>query len=86
MEKIHILGSNYHTQLLAQIPKENLPTTFGGDCVCEGGCQFSDAGPWQATQPEPTPTATATAPSPSPAPEPTPATTIATPAAAPTQS
>lgn len=86
MDKIQVLGSNYQAQLLSQIPKENLPKIFGGDCDCEGGCLFSDAGPWQPKPgPTPTPTVTATAPSPSPAPEPIP-TTIVPPAATPTQS
>ena len=43
--KIHVLGSSYQKELLAQVPKENLPKEFGGDCECEGGCQLSDAGP-----------------------------------------
>ncbi|KAF2174739.1 SEC14 cytosolic factor [Zopfia rhizophila CBS 207.26] len=47
VNKIHILGSGYEKELLAQVPAENLPKEFGGTCECEGGCQFSDAGPWQ---------------------------------------
>ena len=43
--KIHVLGSNYQKELLAQVPKENLPIEFGGECQCEGGCQLSDEGP-----------------------------------------
>jgi hypothetical protein len=46
VNKIHILGSGYEKELLAQVPAENLPKEFGGTCACEGGCQFSDAGPW----------------------------------------
>jgi hypothetical protein len=45
--KIHVLGSGYQKELLAQIPKENLPTTLGGECNCPGGCMFSDLGPWK---------------------------------------
>jgi hypothetical protein len=45
--KIHVLGSGYEKELLGQIPKENLPKRFGGSCNCEGGCEFSDEGPWQ---------------------------------------
>lgn len=45
--KIHVLGSGYQTELLAQVPKENLPKLFGGSCACVGGCELSDAGPWQ---------------------------------------
>jgi hypothetical protein len=45
--KIHVLGSGYEKELLAQVPKENLPVLFGGECKCEGGCELSDAGPWQ---------------------------------------
>ncbi|KAI9670209.1 MAG: cytosolic factor, phosphatidylinositol/phosphatidylcholine transfer protein [Alyxoria varia] len=46
VNKIHILGSNYEKELLAQVPAENLPKTFGGKCECPGGCMFSDQGPW----------------------------------------
>lgn len=49
-EKIHVLGSGYKKELLAQVPAESLPKRYGGVCECEGGCEFSDAGPWQ--QPE----------------------------------
>jgi len=48
--KIHVLGSNYHKELLAQVPAENLPSEFGGTCRCQGGCALSDAGPWQEEQ------------------------------------
>jgi len=48
--KIHVLGSGYEKELLGQIPKENLPKRFGGSCNCEGGCEFSDQGPWQDPQ------------------------------------
>ncbi|KAI5198626.1 hypothetical protein E4T39_06689 [Aureobasidium subglaciale] len=48
--KIHVLGSGYEKELLAQIPKENLPKQFGGSCQCSGGCELSDAGPWQDSQ------------------------------------
>jgi hypothetical protein len=44
--KIHVLGSGYQKELLAQVPAENLPKAFGGSCQCEKGCQLSDAGPW----------------------------------------
>jgi len=44
--KIEILGGGYKDALLQQIPKENLPKEFGGECTCAGGCSMSDAGPW----------------------------------------
>lgn len=50
VSKIHVLGSGYKSELLAQIPKENLPKEFGGECQCEGGCPLSDEGPWQDPQ------------------------------------
>lgn len=45
--KIHVLGSGYKSELLAQIPAENLPESIGGSCKCEKGCMFSDLGPWK---------------------------------------
>lgn len=45
--KIHVLGSGYQKELLGQVPKENLPTAFGGSCQCPGGCSLSDLGPWR---------------------------------------
>ena len=47
VEKISILGKDYLPHLLALIPVENLPKRFGGQCDCPGGCDLSDAGPWQ---------------------------------------
>jgi len=47
VEKIHVLGSGYERELTGQIPKENLPKQFGGSCVCPGGCEMSDDGPWK---------------------------------------
>lgn len=52
VKKIHVLGSGYESELLAQVPAENLPKQFGGKCECEGegGCMFSDMGPWKDPQ------------------------------------
>ncbi|KAF2500726.1 SEC14 cytosolic factor [Lophium mytilinum] len=50
VNKIHILGSGYEKELLAQVPAENMPKAFGGTCDCPGGCMLSDAGPWQDPQ------------------------------------
>ena len=50
VKKIHVLGSGYKKELLAQIPAENLPVEFGGTCQCSGGCEFSDMGPWQESE------------------------------------
>lgn len=45
VSKIHVLGSGYKSELLAQVPADSLPKEFGGTCHCEGGCQLSDQGP-----------------------------------------
>ncbi|KAI1981590.1 cytosolic factor, phosphatidylinositol/phosphatidylcholine transfer protein [Ophidiomyces ophidiicola] len=50
VNKIHVLGSGYEQELLAQVPAENLPKQFGGKCECAGGCQMSDMGPWREQQ------------------------------------
>jgi hypothetical protein len=50
VEKIHVLGSGYTSELLKQVPSENLPKEFGGTCACAGGCEFSDMGPWREEQ------------------------------------
>ncbi|KAH6654707.1 Sec14 cytosolic factor [Truncatella angustata] len=47
VQKIHILGSGYQKELLAQVAPENLPKAIGGTCECPGGCQLSNQGPWQ---------------------------------------
>jgi hypothetical protein len=47
VDKISILGKDYLPHLLALIPAENLPKRFGGECECPGGCDLSEAGPWQ---------------------------------------
>ena len=46
VNKIHVLGTNYQSELFAQVSKENLPKMFGGECECNGSCQLSDQGPW----------------------------------------
>ncbi|KAK1753093.1 CRAL-TRIO domain-containing protein [Echria macrotheca] len=47
VQKIHVLGSGYQSELLKQVPAENLPKEFGGTCQCQGGCEMSDMGPWR---------------------------------------
>lgn len=50
VEKISILNKDYLPALLEMIPAENLPKRFGGLCECQGGCELSDAGPWQESE------------------------------------
>lgn len=45
-KKIHVLGSSYKSELLKQIPAENLPKKFGGLSDPAGGVELSDEGPW----------------------------------------
>jgi len=45
-EKVDILGHDYKEKLLDMIEADNLPSTLGGNCECEGGCHLSSAGPW----------------------------------------
>lgn len=46
VRKIHILGKSYKAELQEYISAENLPVELGGTCKCPGGCNLSDAGPW----------------------------------------
>ncbi|GAM83259.1 hypothetical protein ANO11243_012450 [Dothideomycetidae sp. 11243] len=46
VNKIHILGGGYQSELLKQVAPDNLPKQFGGQCQCPGGCENSDKGPW----------------------------------------
>jgi hypothetical protein len=50
VNKIHVLGSGYKSELLSQVDPANLPVEFGGSCECEGGCELSDQGPWQESE------------------------------------
>ncbi|KAM0792775.1 hypothetical protein ACM66B_002546 [Microbotryomycetes sp. NB124-2] len=48
--KITILSSSYQSELLKQVPAENLPAFLGGTCKCPEGCSMSDAGPWSGRE------------------------------------
>ena len=39
-----MLGSNYESELLQLVDRENLPRFLGGGCNCAGGCENSDVG------------------------------------------
>ena len=44
--KIHIRGGTF-TDMFEKIDKTSVPQILGGSCNCEGGCTYSDAGPWK---------------------------------------
>ena len=46
--KVTIVNGNGRKELLEQIDEDSLPSELGGSCKCPGGCEMSDAGPWQA--------------------------------------
>jgi len=46
VKKIYILGSDYLKTMQEFVSLENLPDCLNGSCVCDGGCTFSNAGPW----------------------------------------
>ncbi|KZP33543.1 CRAL/TRIO domain-containing protein [Athelia psychrophila] len=45
--KIDIMGADYREVLLGLVDEESLPASLGGACKCEGGCEYSFAGPWK---------------------------------------
>ncbi|KAJ7526249.1 hypothetical protein O6H91_17G090100 [Diphasiastrum complanatum] len=45
-KKIEVHGSCFVSRLLELVNKEDLPEFLGGTCSCPGGCENSDAGPW----------------------------------------
>jgi hypothetical protein len=48
VKKIEISRDGNVKGLLQYIDEENLPKELGGKCSCPGGCDKSDAGPWNA--------------------------------------
>ena len=48
-KKITILGTGFYKDLSQHVDPANIPSDIGGECTCsesEGGCYFSDKGPW----------------------------------------
>ncbi|KAF7973729.1 hypothetical protein HWV62_14294 [Athelia sp. TMB] len=45
--KVDILGADYREVLLERVDADSLPASLGGACRCEGGCEYSFAGPWK---------------------------------------
>lgn len=50
VDKIHILGSKYQSELARQVPPENLPVEFGGKAKADGPIYLSDDGPWRESK------------------------------------
>ncbi|VVT58714.1 uncharacterized protein SAPINGB_P006347 [Magnusiomyces paraingens] len=50
VDKIFVLGSKYQSELLKQIPIQNLPIKFGGKSESVGGVELADDGPWRDSQ------------------------------------
>ncbi|KIM24222.1 hypothetical protein M408DRAFT_331869 [Serendipita vermifera MAFF 305830] len=48
--KFRIIWPSDLASLKDQIPVENLPSEFKGNCKCVGGCSLSDEGPWKHRQ------------------------------------
>lgn len=48
VKKISILGGPqyYLPELKKYVDEDKIPSTMGGTCNCEGGCENSDLGPW----------------------------------------
>ncbi|CAG9321265.1 unnamed protein product [Blepharisma stoltei] len=44
--KISLEGSKFQKKLLELAPADNVPHILGGNCNCERGCLYSNAGPW----------------------------------------
>ncbi|KAH9301993.1 hypothetical protein KI387_013576 [Taxus chinensis] len=53
-KKIEVHGSNYAHRLYELVDHKNLPEFLGGSCQCPGGCENSDAGPWDDVPFQPT--------------------------------
>ena len=47
VSKIFVLGSKYQSELLKQVPIQNLPVKFGGKSESEEGVELADDGPWR---------------------------------------
>jgi hypothetical protein len=45
-QKCDILGNDYKKVLLDMVDADSLPSTLGGNCMCEEGCHLSSVGPW----------------------------------------
>lgn len=54
-KKIEVCGLNYSAKLLELVESANLPEFLGGTCRCQGGCENSDAGPWNESSYNPYP-------------------------------
>jgi hypothetical protein len=47
-KKFFLTGESFHPEF--NISKSNLPSLYGGNCMCEASCVYSEKGPWSTIE------------------------------------